>query len=199
MMIKSVSFPAPPLDINEVLRYAAVKGEADESVSVLLQTCCDELLEKLTYRACYTVLPLTIEDKTCHFGAFSVSSADLSRRLQGCQRAILFCVTVGIELDRLLARYSRLNASKALLVQAIGTERVEALCEVLCQHLQIEQGRRITARFSPGYGDFPIEKQKQIFDTLQCEKQIGVYLNESMIMTPTKSVTALVGVTDIEV
>ena len=83
-MVKTVSFCAPPMDIHAVLRYATVKGEADEALLALLQSCCDELQEKLTYRACYTELPLAVIENVCDFGAFSVESADLSRRLAGC-------------------------------------------------------------------------------------------------------------------
>ena len=57
-------------------------------------------------------------------------SRDLQKNLKGCCRIILFGATVGLELDRLIARYGRLSPSKALCFQAIGAERIESLCNV---------------------------------------------------------------------
>ena len=53
-------------------------------------------------------------------------------------------------------------------------------------------------RFSPGYGDFPLEFQKDIFNLLSPNKRIGLTLNNSLLMSPTKSVTAVVGIVDEE-
>ena len=53
---------------------------------------------------------------------------------------------------------------------------------------------KLRQRFSPGYGDLPLQAQRAIFDALQCHKEIGLYLNESLLMSPTKSVTAIVGI-----
>ena len=55
------------------------------------------------------------------------------------------------------------------------------------------EGRTCTPRFSPGYGDLPLETQRDVFRLLDCERKIGVWLNESLLMTPSKSVTAIFG------
>ena len=51
----------------------------------------------------------------------------------------------------------------------------------------------IKPRFSPGYGDVPLEIQKDIVMLLDCAKRIGVSLNDSLLMSPSKSVTAFIG------
>ena len=48
-------------------------------------------------------------------------------------------------------------------------------------------------RFSPGYGDLSLEVQKEIFSLLDCPRKIGVSLGDSLLMTPSKSVTAIIG------
>ena len=58
-----------------------------------------------------------------------MTSADLARYLGGCRRVVLFAATVGVAPDRLIQRYSRVSPSKALVMQAVGAERVEALCD----------------------------------------------------------------------
>ena len=55
----------------------------------------------------------------------------------------------------------------------------------------------IRPRFSPGYGDLPIEIQKDIFRALDCPRRIGLTLNENLLMSPTKSVSAIIGIVKI--
>ena len=123
-------------------------------------------------------------------------SRDLQKNLKGCCRIILFGATVGLELDRLIARYGRLSPSKALCFQAIGAERIESLCNAFNDEIDEifrEQGMYTRPRFSPGYGDLPINMQKDIFAALDCPRKIGLSLNESLLMSPSKSVTAIIG------
>ena len=56
-----------------------------------------------------------------------------------------------------------------------------------------KEGFFLTPRFSPGYGDLPLEVQKDVFRILECGVRIGISLNESLLMTPSKSVTAIFG------
>ena len=125
------NYPAPPIDEREILRYAGCK-EAETDVLDLLHACLDEVRNKLVYRVCYTELPLAVTGDTCNLGAFSVQSSCLAKHLMGCARVLLFASTVGIEIDRQIVKYGRLAPSKALMMQAIGTERIEALCDLFC-------------------------------------------------------------------
>lgn len=179
-------YPAPPISEKEILRYA---GGGDEKVSELLSCCLDEIREKLTYKACMSKTEISVIGETVDFGFAKVSSAHLSRNLKDCKKAVIFAATVGIAPDRLIARYCVTSPAKALLFQAIGAERIEALCDAVCAEIE---NRR--PRFSPGYGDLPLDFQRDIFRLLDCERSIGVTLNNSLLMTPSKSVTAIVGI-----
>ena len=109
----------------------------------------------------------------------------------------MFAATVGVGIDRLITRYSIVSPARSLMLQAIGTERAEALCDLFCREIAEEKAREgsVTCpRFSPGYGDLPLELQKDIFAVLDCPRYIGVSLGESLLMSPSKSVTAIVGV-----
>jgi cobalamin-dependent methionine synthase I len=112
---------------------------------------------------------------------------------------LLFAATLGLELDRLIARYSVRMPSRAVVLQALGAERVESLCNLFLQELKPEyavRGQTMRPRFSPGYGDLSLDFQKDLFALLNCSKHIGLSLNESLLMSPTKSVTAVVGLFD---
>ena len=111
----------------------------------------------------------------------------------------MFAATVGLEMDRLIARYGGVSPARSLLFQALGAERIEALCDAFCARTAEDlarQGRGVTVRFSPGYGDVPLGLQNDIFRALDCPRKIGLTLNESLLMSPSKSVTAVFGVTD---
>lgn len=187
------TFTAPPWNEKEILRYAGCKT-ADSEIQSLLCVCRAEAEPILQYRVCYTVLPTTVTDSLCSLGPLRIQSAALARQLCGCDQTVIFAATVGLALDRLIAKYSRISPAKALMMQAIGAERVEALCNTFCAQITDEQQRKLRPRFSPGYGDLPLETQKELFAVLECAKRIGVSLTDSLLMMPTKSVTAIVGI-----
>ena len=82
-----------------------------------------------------------------------------------------------------------------LLVRDRILEVVAPAVENFCQILgEAKSGARLRPRFSPGYGDLPLEMQKDIFSLLGCPSNVGITLNESLIMSPSKSVTAIVGI-----
>ncbi len=187
------TFPEPALCRREILRYAGCR-EADRGTLALLESCLLEIKVQLAFRVCYETFPVDIQGSCCDFGAFSLNSAQLAEHLSACKNVIVFGATIGIEIDRLIQKYSRISPAKALMFQAIGTERIETLCDTFCEFLKAEQKLSLRPRFSPGYGDLPLETQRDIFARLNCEKQIGLFLNESLLMSPTKSVTAFLGI-----
>lgn len=176
----------------EVIRYMRCSNASDEILK-LLRDCEKEASSHFDYKVCFCPLSLTIDRDCCDFDVFSTTSSDLSRRLKGCNEAIVFAATVGMGIDRLVTKYAQISPSRALILQALGAERVEALCDKICELFPIEFGRPVTARFSPGYGDLELSVQKSIFAVLGCEKRIGLTLNDNLMMLPTKSVTAFVG------
>lgn len=178
------TYKEPDYNISEILRYAASKPTKE--IDELLNECIKELEGKLSYRVCYTELT--------HEGHFeSIKSNLLEKYLVGCEKYILFAATIGIEIDRLISKYSRISPAKAHMFQAIGAERTEALCDMFCGDMK-EQYLHTKPRVSPGYGDMPLEMQREVFEILDCPRKIGVSLGDSLLMSPSKSVTAFIGV-----
>ncbi len=179
------NYSKPPVNRREILRYAGC-SEINDEISALLNECITEAAEALSYKVCYAIF-----DKSSK--SYSVA---LDNNLQGCSRVILLAATIGLPLDRLIMKYSRVSPTKAILLQAFGAERIESLCDAFCKDIKNELGVELKPRFSPGYGDLPIEIQRDIFRVLDCPRKIGLTLNESLLMSPTKSVTAIVGIKD---
>ncbi len=191
------TYTPPPIDIGEVLRYAGVKGDASE-LEVHLSSCIEKAESVLTYRVCYGEYPVYFDGDFVKTEFMDIKSEALLKNLKGCDSIIIFGATIGVAFDRLLTTYSSISPTKAVLLQAIGAERIESLCDMFCNELSekmTKEGRNIRPRFSPGYGDLPLSVQRTLFDVLDCPRKIGLTLNESLIMSPSKSVTAIVGVT----
>lgn len=199
----------PPPDREEICAYAGVRRRTADSDAMLekaLALCADAFRPRL----CYALFPLTEEvseralpiagavEKVhrLFLGTHPLPGQALSRHLQNCPKVILFAATVGLTIDRMIQRYFVTEPAIAVWLNAIGSERVEALCRLFCTELKADyaaEGLVPIERFSPGYGDLPLAFQKDIFTLLDCPRKIGVTLNQSLLMSPEKSVSALVG------
>lgn len=194
--ILTESLPAPEVDRAEALRYAGMRDSTPEAMA-LLEECIREAEGRLVYKVCYRMLDISHFGGSVDLGFATVNSPSVAKRLTGCNKIIIFCATVGVGIDRLIARYSVSSPARAVMLQALGSERVEALCDSFCLRINGEASRfggSTTVRFSPGYGDLPLDLQREIFASLECSRRIGVSLGENLFMTPTKSVTAIIGV-----
>ena len=83
------------------------------------------------------------------------------------------------------------------MLQALGAERVESLCDAFCEQMNTqlkEEGKLLRTRVSPGYGDISLTMQREVFAALDCERKIGITLNDDLLMSPSKSVTAIAGI-----
>ena len=185
---------APIYRKKEVLRYLGyTDGICDKETETLIDTCYGELCRAITPKACFT------EGKIERTGGgyLSVCGIDLESRaleknLSGCDRAAIFGATLGIGADRLIAKYSSVSPSKSVVIDAVASSLIEVYCDAVCE--MIAYGRELNPRFSAGYGDLALESQTKIADLLSLQKNVGVCLTESLLMTPAKSVTAIVGI-----
>ena len=190
-MTEYVSFDSPALNKREIMRYA--RSQNAEEIEALLDECIEKCGGVLNYNVCFCELNFTITDDLCDFGAFSVRSLSLAKNLSDAKKVYLFLASVGHGIDRLIAKYSRTSPLKALLFNAIGTERVEALADSFVSWLEERESLSASQRFSAGYGDLPLSLQENIFALLLPQAKMGVFLSDSFIMSPSKSVTAFVG------
>ena len=143
------SFAPPPVDRREILRYAGIR-EATEEISRLLEESLRQAEPMLQYRVCCRRFPVVFEEAGMDLGFTRTGSRNLRKNLENCRSLWLFSATVGLGMDRLIAKYSRLSPAKGVLMQAIGTERVEALCDAFQAEIAGAE-TSIAPRFSPGY------------------------------------------------
>lgn len=182
---------------REVYRYLGyARVNPDERVEGLVTECIKELQQVSIPKSAYRIFDMEKTDETLRLGFADVRSKDLAKNLKGCQKIIVFAATIGPRVDRLIQRNSRMNALKGVVMQSVGAMLIESYCDQINNELKYELAREgyiLHPRFSPGYGDLSLEHQRDIFKVIDCSRQLGLTLMDSLIMAPSKSVTAIIG------
>ncbi len=141
-------------------------------------------------RACAMEVDISRTDGL-QIGPISMQNRALDILLRDCDRAILMAATLGAGVDRLLMQTAVRSPADQFVADAVASALVEALCD------RVEEDlcglRPHTHRFSPGYVILPLEIQPEFLKLLDAHRQIGIALTDRLLMTPTKSVTAILG------
>ena len=171
--------------MKEILRLLGVpEGGENEKIISLITEVSEELKAKIT--------PMSIIKEIKEIDIFD--SEKLNEHLKGCERFFIMAATLGNGADSVIRKYSKTDVSKAAAAQAAAAYLIEDYCDKVMSEYDTG-GLFFKPRFSPGYGDFDLSFQKYILDTLEAGKRIGISLTESFMMIPTKSVTAVLGLT----
>lgn len=173
----------------ETLRYlGGGNAEPDKRMDDLLDFCEAELKKNVSPKYLYKKIPVD---------SSIIKGEDIKKHLEGCDWCYVLCATLGAEADRLIRSYSVRDMSKAVALDAMSSAAVESVCNSIEEELARENPRGfLTWRFSPGYGDYPLEVQTELLRLLDAQKKIGLCADESFALTPSKSVTAVIGLSD---
>lgn len=192
-MISSLS----PLDLDEVLRYMGCPADqAPPETRALVETCAREMEAAARPRWTGQVLDITLEEDGVRLeSGLLLSSQDLKKHLTGCEQAAVFCATLSAQADALIRRWESRDMLRALALDCCATAGVEQVCDQVEQEIESQfPGCSFPFRFSPGYGDLPLELQGEILYLLDAPRKIGLCASSSHILTPRKSVTAILGI-----
>ncbi len=127
--------------------------------------------------------------------AVPLTGKSIHKLLEGCTRAIVLAATVSAEADRLIREVSVTDMAAAVVVDALCSAAIEQVCDKAEIEIFGDMPKeQRTYRFSPGYGDLPIELQTNLLNYLNAQRRIGLSCTDSYLLTPTKSVTAIIGV-----
>lgn len=178
---------------SDALRYLGYGKSAPDDTSLrLLDKCESELLRVLDCKYIYRVFPL--EDGQIPGSAFRFEGRSIEAHLKGCSRVILLCATLSESADRLIRRKQLTGMAEAMMTDALASAAVEQVCDTAeTEILKAFPGMQHTWRFGLGYGDFPLEGQAAFLNILDAPKRIGVCVSPGLMLTPTKSVTCVIG------
>lgn len=180
------------IDRKETLRYLGYYGADGADIESELDECEKLLVPALSPKACFEEFKISHGDML-DLGFAKTQSKSLSLNLEGCDKIVLFAATVGAGVDRLILKYNKLSPSRALILQAMGSAAIECWCDDVNGIITQRYGAT-KPRFSCGYGDLPLQLQRDIFTALCVTKRLGITLSDNLFMTPAKSVTAIIGI-----
>lgn len=183
---------AAQIDLAQAARYFGQPNAPDGATLSLLERCAVGIRAAAAPRAVW------LAGDAADFAAEGLlQGQDIAAHLRGCDRAVLLAVTLGAGVDRQihLAGIGDIAAGVAsdALASALAEQMADAAEKALRQWAA-EQGRYLTFRFSPGYGDWPIAVQPLVAELLDSPRRIGLHVTDSCLLMPRKSVTALLGV-----
>ncbi len=175
--------------IEEYLGYFGAKITPE--IEPIIEECKKEFLECVDYKACITQVDCCEKDGKICLGFMQSESKSLTGNLKNCETAFVFAATTGVAVQRLIAKNSLLSPVKGMVTDSIGSAAIEAFCDYI--NRKVGDVDYLRPRFSPGYGDLTLDCQQIILDRLEAKKHIGLALTESGMLTPVKSVTAIIG------
>ena len=205
-------FDVRSVDRSEVLRYLGYSGqrmtpELEDRIDEVVERC----LQIARCRGVWRVFDVSGRE-TRGDGTFVVRLDGTALELSGeSMREYLgesgdaatgavavgvMAVTVGMDVERELRRLSLTDPAAHVIFDAAGTTTVERAADACEASLVAEAARRglhTGYRFSPGYGDLPLTVQPVLLDATDARRRLGITLSPQLLMTPTKSVTAIVG------
>ncbi len=184
---------------EEASRYMGVKGEPDEQIRALLERYEPIVRERMRPAYVYRELRAehTAEGVSFPDIGLLLPGEDIRRHLSGCGRAVLFAATLSAEADKLIRQAQVEGMAEAMAVDALCSAAIEQVCDRAEKEIfsAVEAPYR-TWRYSPGYGDLPIDVQKDVLKALNAQRRIGLTVTESCLLIPSKSVTAVIGISD---
>ena len=186
------------LDIDEALRYLGASG-ADEALRQRMEGVARDAEQRFVPRCIYRVSAVEHRPEGAWLSDLQLLLPGNSARkmLAECHRAAVLVCTLGLGFEQHMRLTQARDMSQAVLLDACGSALVEAGCDAAEKELAARfSGVYLTDRFSPGYGDLPLDLQPAICRITDSQRRLGVYVTESCLMTPQKSVTAIIGMAD---
>lgn len=187
------------LDIGEALRYLGAGSRPPEELRRDMAGVAEKLTRAVRPRHVYRVFPLshTHEGAALEGSGVTLPGETARRMLEDCDQAVLFLCTLGAGFETMIRAQQARDMARAVMLDACGSAWVEAGCDETERELQARfPGRYLTDRFSPGYGDLPLALQPAVCNALDARRRLGVQVMDSLLMIPTKSVTAVIGLSD---
>jgi len=185
------------LNENEILMYLGYRGqeyppEVEKQIGRCIEAVQKAALPRLIWRR------LSLNEGAVP--GLPLPGNDIRDLLKDCREAVLMAVTLGSGLERLLMQQEVTDMADAVIMDACASTAVENVADHFETDLREElqkEGLFLTDRFSPGYGDLPLSVQKRFCAVLDTERKIGLSVSPTMLLIPRKSVTAVLGISDV--
>ena len=191
---------ATPTMVDDALRFMGVPKEARSGEMAERAYRTFELLEGfIRPRRVWGRFSVLADDRGIRLDeAVRIESGSLARLMAHSRECWVMAVTLGPEVDRRILLAQKQDMLDGMALDACASVRADALCDEVDGEIfrELREGEHPTMRFSPGYGDAPLTASADLIALLHATRRIGLAMTRSYMMTPIKSVTALIGISD---
>lgn len=184
---------------SEVLRYLGHKNQKiDDTLMDFIDSCIQEIQEISKPHYIYREYAINRSHREGLLlgNSLLLRGEAIAKHLKGCSKCFLLGATLGPDVDRQIRTYELTDMTRAVILDTCASEAIEGVCDEAQEEIETiaqKRGYHITSRFSPGYGDLPIELQSKILSYLDAPSKIGLTSTASSLLIPRKSVTAIIG------
>jgi cobalamin-dependent methionine synthase I len=196
--LEEITFTINKDEVLKSLKYFPQKTKINRSVEKAIERAIDEGYISARPKAVYETFAVVKVKEGYELvkAGYRLTGSILLKHLKQIDMVTLFACTIGDELEK---RVKALTAdglmTEAAMIDAVAGEAVEGVANQVNEIIQREANLKkykLRRRFSPGYGDWGIEEQKEVLRLIGAEK-IGLSLTEACVMVPEKSISALIG------
>ena len=198
------------IDEKEVLRYLQYKNQdMQDDLLHIIRECIESTKEIINPRFIYRKYKIRKSKSSNSRGEvylegvnLILQSDDIYNLFIDCDECILMSATLGLDIEREIRKLTYTDLTRGVITDACSTAAIEEVFDIVQDSIEkelIKNNKYITYRYSPGYGDLSIEKNVDINNILNSQKEIGLTVTNSGIMIPRKSVVALIGISNKEI
>ena len=184
------------VDLVEIARYMRMGRTVPEGeLAARVERLRDEALGTVRTARVWRRFP--VSDGVLASGGHRLAiEGTLAAHLAGCRDVYLVCGTIGPGFDAFQRRASVSSGVDALIVQAVGAALIEKWMDETEVEIvkELAPDESLVPRYSPGYGDFPLAAQRTLLALLDAPRKTGISLTDTLLMVPSKSVSAVIGV-----
>lgn len=186
----------PHVRRTEMLRYARCgDGVGVEKEAEQAQRLVDDLIRPA---AAAVVFDIKRDGEKLFVADTELEGKSIKKLLAPCNKCVVMAITVGFELDMKIAALGSSSPALSLLADAAASSAVEDACDACCESIESELGVKLTPRFSPGYGDLPMNIQPALLTLTNARRDLGLTVGSGCMLSPIKSVTAIAGIKEVE-
>ncbi|MDR0846840.1 MAG: hypothetical protein LBN08_04950 [Lactobacillales bacterium] len=117
----------------------------------------------------------------------------IKKHLENYDKVVLTCTSLGAEVDQEIKKLAKIDMASSLILDATASDYVQQLHEQKIKEKMASYTAH-TFPFAIGYGDLPLATQDDFVRALNVDKMFGIHLSASHLMSPQKTITAIIGV-----
>ena len=182
------------IDFNQIKRYLKYDSNDVDRVTLNNINKAIDIVESMANYSYLLEFHRLSLDKNCAIidDKLKFESKDLFTHLKNCDEVVIVVVSLGIEIDYLIRKLEVQDIALAYVLNAVSVEYIEKYLDYIIEN-KLKTDKNQTSRFSIGYGDLHLEFQSKLLNYVESSKKVGVSVLDTNIMVPSKSISALIG------